>query len=361
MRPHVRILLDYRAALRHRTGVGQFADRLATALLSRLRADDRLTIFSSSWTDRLPETAVPGASRIDARVPVRALNFAWHRLGWPPVERLAGPVDVTHSLHPLLMPSRGAGVVTIHDLYFLDHPGDTRAEIRRDYPALAQRHAARADAVVVPSEYTAGEVQKRLGVAREKITICSPGAPPWAPRLEPAAGGPILYLGTVEPRKNVGALVHAYERLRAGRPDLPRLVLAGKGDFHPAAGVAQVTGYVSEERKMELLREASMLVVPSFDEGFGLPALEAMTLGVPVIASNRGSLPEVLGDAGLLVDPGDEASLADAMARVLDEPERRARMRTAGIERSRAFSWDASAARVYAAYERAVERRRTRS
>ena len=118
-----------------------------------LSPDDALSVFSSSWKDRLPPGVVAGAGQIDTRIPVRLLNFAWHRLEWPPAEWFAGPVDITQSMHPLLLPSRRAArFVTIHDLYFLDRPEHTASEIRRDYPALAAQHARRADGVVVPSE-----------------------------------------------------------------------------------------------------------------------------------------------------------------------------------------------------------------
>ena len=120
----VRILLDYRPALRQRTGVGQYVHELAAAMLPRLRPGESLVLFSSSWKDRLEPHRLPGASVVDVRVPVRVLNLAWHRLEWPPVERFAGAVDVAHSTHPLLLPSRhrAVKVVTVYDLDFLDHP-----------------------------------------------------------------------------------------------------------------------------------------------------------------------------------------------------------------------------------------------
>ena len=156
---------------------------------------------------------------IDRRVPVGLLNLAWHRLGWPPAETLTGGAfDVTHSLHPLLLPSRAAAqVITIHDLNFLTHPERTRAEIRRDYPALARAHAHRADRIIVPSQFTAGEVERRLGVPADRISVCSPGAPDWTPRDAAPDGGYVLFFGTLEPRKNVGGLLDAYETLLLAR------------------------------------------------------------------------------------------------------------------------------------------------
>jgi alpha-1,3-rhamnosyl/mannosyltransferase len=131
-----------------------------------------------------------------------------------------------------------------------------------------------------------------------------------------------------------------------------------QGDM-PEAGRVQWLGYVTDDRRQELYREASMLVLPSFDEGFGLPALEAMTMGVPVVAARRGALPEVVGDAGLLIDPEDHAALAAAMEHVLTDPEARRRMADAGVRQAARFSWTTSADRLYHAYRAACRRRGT--
>lgn len=370
----MRVLIDYRPALRQRTGVGEYAHQLASALVPRLTPGGELVLFSSSWKDRLPAGIVPGARTVDRRVPVGALNFAWHRLEWPPVEWLAGPVDVAHSMHPLRIPARHAArIVTIHDLFFLDYPERTAAEIRRDYPTLAGAHARAADHVIAVSEYTAGQVVARLGVPRDRITICPSGAPPWKPRPAGARRGPILFVGTIEPRKNVPTLLAAYRTLLARLPSAPDLILAGgaAGDEGrqvldalaqpPLAGRATHAGYVSGDRREQLYRDASMLVLPSFDEGFGLPALEAMTIGVPVIAANRGALPEVLGGAGLLVDPEDVDGLAESMARLAQDEALAADCRERGIARSARYSWSASADALLQAYRRAIESRRRRT
>ena len=369
----MRILLDYRPALRERTGVGEYVHELAAALTAELRPADVLTLFSSSWKDRLPEPALRGTRSLDLRVPVRVLNFAWHRLRWPPVERFAGPIDVAHSPHPLLIPTRRAArVVTIHDLDFLDNPKRTRAEIRRDYAALAASHAQIADAVLAVSAFTAGEVVRRLGVRRDRITICSPGAPHWAPRQNQAPKGPILFMGTLEPRKNVGSLLGAYLRLLRVRPDAPPLLLAGHAteaaapwiqaiSEPPLAGRVEHLGYVTSDRRYELYSRASMLVLPSHLEGFGLPVLEAMTVGVPVIVSRRGALPEVAGDAGALVEPDDQQAIADAMRTYLDDPEAVGRAVDRGFARARAYSWEASAHAAYETYGVAIERRAKRT
>jgi glycosyltransferase involved in cell wall biosynthesis len=359
--PKLRILLDYRPALRARTGVGEYVHELAAALVRHAQPGDTVTLFSSSWKDRLPADRLPGARVVDARVPVRLLNAAWHRLGWPPVEVLAGPQDVAHSLHPLLMPARRARqFVTIHDLDFLDHPERTRAEVRRDYPALAPAHARRAAAVVTVSRFTAGEIERRLGVPPARIVVCPPGAPPWPPRPSAPANGPILFMGTLEPRKNVGVLLEAYAGLLRTLPDAPPLWLAGGATEEAAAWLRQIArpplagrvehlGYIAADRRYDLYTRASMLVLPSHLEGFGLPVLEAMTVGVPVIVSNRGALPEVAGDAAAIVEPDAEA-LAGAMGRYLTDPALAAAAAARGLARARTFSWDASAQTLLAAY-----------
>jgi glycosyltransferase involved in cell wall biosynthesis len=377
----VRVLIDYRSALRSRSGVGEYVHQLVTALLSRFppgapQAPLDVTLFSSSWKDRLhvaPE--LDGVHVVDRRIPVSVLNLAWHRLGWPPAETLIPtPIDVTHSLHPLLLPARAAArVITIHDLNFLAHPERTRAEIRRDYPVLVREHAHRADAIIVPSHFTAIEVERQLDVPAERITVCSPGAPHWDPRRPVPRAGYVLFLGTLEPRKNVGTLLDAYERLVSAPSDrrqpIPELVLAGKDTLEsqawlerigrpPLAGRVRHIGYVDPKDRRALYEGARLLVQPSFEEGFGIPVLEAMAAGVPVVAANRGALPEVLGDAGALVDAQDAHGMAAAMAHLLDDDEFATACAANGIQRARQFKWSETAGRVYDVYRRAIERRK---
>jgi Glycosyltransferase Family 4 len=188
----VRILVDYRPALRERTGVGEYVHELVRAYTALPdAAGDEVRLFTSSWKDR-PRAGVAqelSAAVVDRRVPVGLLNYLWHRLEWPPIELLAGPVDVVHGQHPLLVPARDAAqVITIHDLFFLSAPERTRAEIRRDYGALAPSHARRADAIVVSSAYTAGLVKEKLGVAADRIHVCPAGAPRWTAQSRHRAG-----------------------------------------------------------------------------------------------------------------------------------------------------------------------------
>ena len=378
----MRVLIDYRPALVRPTGVGAFVHHLVTALAdlqsetSHSRDGLEVTVFSSSWKDRLDNAdhPLPATVRtVDRRIPVRLLNLAWHRAGWPPVEAVTGRrFDVVHSPHPLLMPSRAAAqVVTVHDLDFLDHPGRTAGEVHRDYGALVRRHAARAAHVVVPSRHTATEVERRLHVPPEAISLCPNGAPNWPARDRPPAPGHLLFVGTLAPRKNVAGLLDAYGRLVTRCPGVPDLVLAGADasapagsgawrqrlDRPPLAGRVRRTGYVDGRALQALYAGARALVLPSLDEGFGLPALEAMTVGVPVVVSNRGALPEIVGNAGLLVDPTDGDAIAGALERLLTDDALARRCVVRGLERARAFTWRASARSLRRAYCKAIEGR----
>lgn len=369
----MRIVVDYRPALRERTGVGEYMHELVRAYAAAY--EDSVAVFTSSWKHR-PAAGLAsgiGAEVVDRRIPVRVLNYLWHRAEWPPVEWLAGSADVVHAAHPLLIPSRRAAqVITVHDLFFLSHPEQTRAEIRRDYPDLAAGHAQRADAIVTVTEYAGRLAVEQLRADPERVYVCRPGAPAWKTLGEHPnvpTDGYILFLGTLEPRKNLGVLLDAYLLLlQQGRP-VPPLVLAGRATAAaaewlariaqpPLAGHVRHLGYVQEAERERLYAGARLVVLPSLEEGFGFPALEAMSAGVPLVASNRGSLPEVVGTAGLLLDPLDVRGLAEAMRGLVTSDARAVDQARAGLATARTFTWEAAATTLHRAYRDAVGRRR---
>ena len=371
-REFVRVLIDYRPALRQRTGVGEWVHSLVLALADSSDGTPAvdLTVFSSSWKDRLGPVPKP-VHGFDGRVPVGLLNLAWHRLGWPPVEWLTGDTyDVVHSPHPLLIPSRSAQqIVTVHDLDFLDHPDRAEAEVRRDYPGLVKLHVRRADRVIVPSRFTASEVSRRLQVPTDQISVCYNGAPAWTPRTGWPDPGHILFVGALAPRKNISRLLDAYTLLLERRgPTCPLLVLAGPPTARPPTWIDRLeepplknrvrcTGYLDPTALRSLYEDAAVLVLPSLHEGFGLPAVEAMTIGVPVVASNRGALPEVVGEAGLVVNPLEPETIALALERMcVDRPFAHACVER-GFQQAAKFTWKASAAALRQAYQAASERR----
>jgi glycosyltransferase involved in cell wall biosynthesis len=365
--------LDIRPSLSKPTGVGSYVLALAQRLPD-IAPEDRFYFFSASLRERYPARIWPdNAVLVDRRLPVRALNYAWNRLEWPPLDRLVGArLDLVHSPHPLLVPARKAKhVVTLHDLFFLKHPDMTEAEIRRDYAPLVRDHVRRADGVICVSEHTASEARLLLDVPAAKIAVIPNGIEPafrlpisdeavdaiLARRRLPR--GALLYIGTDEKRKNLVNLAMAYIGLAGRRSGLPPLVMVGPGPEWAQGGTIsgpqiRATGYL-ETRELRALMAASVaLVLPSLEEGFGLPVVEAMAAGLPVVCSRGSALEEVAGEAATLVNPLDTRSIADGIEKILSEPQRRERQRRLGLERSKQFDWDIAAARTLEFYRRVL-------
>jgi glycosyltransferase involved in cell wall biosynthesis len=366
--------LDVRPSLSRPTGVGTYVLGLVERLPS-LAPEDRFHLFSASVKERYPErTWPPNVRLVDRRLPVRGLNAAWNHFGWPPLDRLVdAPLDLVHSPTPLLIPCRkGRRVVTLHDLFFLKHPEMVEGETRRDFVTLVRDHVKRADGVICVSEYTAGEARRLLDVPEDKIAVTPHGVDPifrerpdetqvdeTLRRLRLPRGG-ILYVGSAEKRKNLVTLVMAYMTL-ARRRRLPPLVLAGPGSDW-AQGGSRVgpqivaTGYLERGDIRALMAASALLTLPSLEEGFGLPVLEAMAAGLPVVCSHGSALAEVAGEAASLVDPHDVNGLAHAMGRVLEDRELAADLKRRGLERSRGFDWGDTAARTLAFYRKVLGR-----
>jgi glycosyltransferase involved in cell wall biosynthesis len=328
--------------------------------------------YALTWRgrDELAASVPEGVTAATRRMPARVVRELWARgVRWPRIEHWTGPVDVVHALNYVAPPSRAPVVVTVYDLTFVRFPELCTPDTLR-YGDLV-RHAIRAGAVVhTGSEFVAGEVRELLGVPADRVVATHLGIPavrggdPEAGARLVGAKRYVLALGTVEPRKNLPALVRAFSHLAADDPDV-RLVVAGPegwdgGRFaaavagSPARDRIERLGFVSVEARRNLLAGASVFAYPSLYEGFGFPPLEAMTVGVPVVASRAGSLPEVLGDAALFADPDDEHALADALARVLSEPAVRDELVARGRKQAARYSWSATAAQVVDLYRSLV-------
>jgi glycosyltransferase involved in cell wall biosynthesis len=255
--------------------------------------------------------------------------------------------------------------VFVHDLAFKLRPAEVPWQQRAYFHALLGRSLRSAAAVIVPSEATRRDLLSSYPIAslNAKVSLVPEGVSPGAPPGPLPAGiqpGFILAVGTVEPRKNYPRLLAAYRRLRrdsvalitGDRPGVPQLVIAGRegwayGDtlqrIQAERGVRYL-GHVDDATLSALYEAAVVLAFPSLYEGFGLPLLEAMAHGVPVVVGNAGALPELADGAAVLVDPEDEASIADGLARVLSEPSLRAKLSVAGKERAAQFTWERAAA-----------------
>ncbi len=365
--------LDLRPSLSRPTGVGSYVLALAERLPG-LAPDDRFYYFSSSWSERYPERKwPPNVTLRDRRLPVRLLNFAWNRLGGPGLDRLVGArLDLVHSPHPLCVPAKRAKlIVTIHDLFFLKQPDMTSAEVRRDYAPLVRQHVARADRVICVSQHTAKEARLLLDVPDEKIAVIPNGVDPIY--REPIderevdeilkrrrlPRGALLFVGSEEKRKNLVSLAMAYLGLAPTRSRCPPLVLVGPGSHWAKGGLAggphiRAVGYLAKKEIRALMAASLGLVLPSLEEGFGLPVAEAMAAGLPVVCSRGSALEEVADGAAILVDPLQPASIAQGIGVLMAEPERREQMRLRGLEVSRRYDWDLAARATLESYRKVL-------
>jgi glycosyltransferase involved in cell wall biosynthesis len=351
--------IDFRPALSRATGVGRYLKGLVSAL-QEIDRESSYVLFSSSFKERPDPEARPGNFRlVDRRVPVSILNALWHRLELPSLDWLAGcGIDVAHSPTPLLLPTRrGRSIVTVHDLFFLDHPGATGREIRRDYVSLVRDHVRRADAVLAVSATTADDVAARLDVPRDRIHVVHHGVDErFLSRDLPknGSGSPyLLAVATEEPRKDLCTLLEAFAILKrrgfegslkiAGGPGVDtRRVVETIWRLGLEREVSRL-GYVDARELPSLYRNARALVSPSLSEGFGLPLLEAMATTTPLVASDIPVHHEVADDAAVFVPLRDPEALSRGIESVCADGALRARLEARGRERVRAFSWTAAA------------------
>ncbi len=345
--------------LGQRTGIGEVTAGLITALAAR--ADVSPVVYALTWRGRnaLARTLPDGVGAATARLPARAVRELWSRgASWPRAEHWTGSVDVVHALNYVAPPTRAAVIVAVHDLTFIRFPELCTPDTLR-YGTLIRRTIARGATVQTGSEFVAEEIRAEFAVDPARVVVI-----PWglgAVRGGDAASGRrlaggdryVLALGTIEPRKNLPALVRAFNAVAARDPDV-RLVVAGPDGwdqerFDAAVDAASYRdrivrpGYVTTTERRDLLAGATVFAYPTRYEGFGLPPLEAMAAGVPVLAARAGSLPEVLGPAAALVDPFDDDDIATTLSRLLDEPETRAALVELGRDQVARYTWRASA------------------
>lgn len=376
----MRIAFNAIALLSPLTGIGQYSLELAT----RLAADpehEAEFFYAYGWSKQARPEPLKGAGAVlpllRRRVPY---SYAISRfIQGRRFSRRAesGRFDVYHEPNFLAFRFSGPTVTTVHDLSWIRFPQAHPVERVRAMNRYFEPGLRRSSLILTDSEFVKREVMEVFGIAPERIVSIPLGVSPLFRRLGPAEtagvlaaqglshGNYLLTVGTLEPRKNLISALRAYARLpEASRRAFP-LVLAGLKGWHSdeldremapllASGQVRLTGYLSREDLAVVIAGATALVYPSIYEGFGLPPLEAMACGVPTIVSNVASLPEVVGDTGLLVDPHDHGGLRDAMARLIDSPELRAALADKALARSARFSWDTCYAATVAAYRRAA-------
>ncbi len=384
----MRIAIDYTSAIAQRAGIGRYTRGLVAALV-RQAADDRLVLYSSEAPT--PDSGFPRGEHVRTRlaglgrwaIGNRWMTILWHRAHVPlPIEAFTGPVEVFHAPDFSLAPTlRARRVVTIHDLAYLSHPECALPSLIAYLGDVVPRAVRSADAIVAVSATTADDLVARLGVPRERITVIPLGVEPWLRAVRDAEQLKkldarlrlehplVLAVGTIEPRKNYVRLIEAFARASRA-PEGPRmLAIAGRDGWLyesvyetvARCGVEErvrFLGFVSDADLPALYSTAELLALPSLYEGFGIPVLEAMACGTPVLCGDGGALPETAGGAALLVSPTDTDEIADGLIRLASDEALRAELAARGLARARQFTWEAAARAHLALYHEVAAARR---
>jgi glycosyltransferase involved in cell wall biosynthesis len=353
----LRVAVDAMPLLGPRTGVGVFVDHLVRGLAAAGDLDVVGYGVTRVFLDDLRAALPVGVRTNRRRLPARVARAAWLRADGPPAEWFIGDVDVVHGTNFVVPPARRAAeVVTVHDLTPVRFPEMCDANTR-EYPRFLKRALARGAHVHAVSRYVAAEVVDVFGAAEDRVHAVHHGAPDRvagdAAAGRARAGGDryVLSIATVEPRKDLPLLVRAFDRVAADDNDV-RLVLAGRDGWGAAVdalddtiGLAKHrdrivrTGWIEPSARADLLAGAAVLAYPSVYEGFGFPPLEAMQAGIPVVATSAGAVPEVVGDAALLVPVGDEDTLSAALTRVLGDSATHAQLVERGAAHAATYRW----------------------
>lgn len=372
----MRIALDGIPLVEAKTGVGHYTDALAE-WLARTHSDHQYELISPFDFSFAHHNGNKPANLNKKFLPVRKPFNKWWLIGLPALLRIT-PIDVFHGTNyciPVFAPC--PTVVTIHDLSLFAqaqaHETDNVKRGKRRVPIMARR----ATRIIAPSEATRREIIAHLGISEERIRVIPEAARPNLHPYSAAQAQPVLaryqihepyllYVGTIEPRKNLATLIRAYDDLIHSTSHRPQLVLCGgRGwlcdDIYRLVeelrlqDMVRFTGYVPDEDLPALYSAAEIFIYPSLYEGFGLPPLEAMACGTPVITSNTSSLPEVVGDAGFLLPPRDRAALTHTMAQLMSDRAMRQHYCQAGSQRAGLFSWERAANETQAVYDEVFE------
>jgi glycosyltransferase involved in cell wall biosynthesis len=364
----VRLALDATPLLGQRSGVGRYVTGLLHGLAEEApELRPRLTLFSVRG--QLPSDLPAPARRAPGRFPARLLRPLWARTPLPPVEVLTGRVDVFHGTNFVLPPTaRAGGVVTVHDLAFLRFPDTVTGDVAH-YRTLVPRALRRARAVVTVSEAIAGELRAEYGAGLPRLVVAPNGVDAEWAGAEPASDGDLqrlgiphrylLFVGNLEPRKNLGTLLRAHAAARGQDPSTPPLVLvgpAGWGDrwqgTAPDPRDVVLAGYLSGPDLRRVVARAAAVCMPSRYEGFGLPVLEALAAGRPVLASDIPAHREIAAAQATLL-PADDV---DAWAGALAAPEAAAGTEAGRRAHAAAYTWRRSARAHLEAYAHAAAR-----
>lgn len=374
----MRIALNARILQAPRTGIGHYVAELATALARE--PDVELSLFHGwGWSSTLPEVATPGYSRLTPLL--RRIPGAYQARRWLEQKRFdqrpARAIDLYHE--PSLWPLRfnGPTVITLHDLTHLHYPQTQPPARLREIERRVADGVQQASLILTDSQYIADEAQAHFRLPAQRFVVAPLGAAARFHPREPEAIDQVLKahgveareyflcVGTLEPRKNLSLALRAHARLAESvRQRFPLLIVGMAGwqreqfseELHLAlaSGHVCLLGYLPDEHVAQLLAGARALIFPSLYEGFGLPVLEAMACGTPVILTRRSAMPEVAGSAGNYIEPDDPDGLRNAMSRLIEDPAHWQACREAGLLQARLFTWARCAQVTASAYRQAM-------
>lgn len=380
----MRIGIDYTAAARQRAGIGRYTRALVGALARLDQVNDYSLLVPRDARYAGPasgdggylsgQDVFPANFRVvQAPLSEHALVTLWQRLSAPlPVEMFTGPCEVWYSPDFVLPPTRARRkILTVHDLSFKRVPETAVPKLKWYLEGAVPRAVRRADLVLADSEATRRDLIDLFEVSPDRVQTLYSGVEKFfhpvtdCARLEEVRARYrldrpfILSVGTIEPRKNLARLIEAFSRMPRRR-EVDLVLAGGKGWLYDEIyrapeqfGVAEhvrFLGFVPDADLPVLYSLAALVAYPSLYEGFGLPVLEALACGAAVVTSNNSSLPEVAGEAALLVDPRDTEALCEAMARLLDDGALRAELGRRALVQAGKFSWEASARQLAAAF-----------
>lgn len=374
----MKIGIDASSILPRRTGIGNYVLNLLKALLA-IDSKNEYVILLNSFSQKtpIPEFLKKDNVRIiRRRIPGPLLINSWRLFNFPPIESLIGKVDIFHSPASYIPPQMfGLKVTTVHDLYFYRSPDNCDKLGGQFLLKTLPKRLQNIDKIIVPSFFTRKELIELLHVPEEKIAVVYEGVDLdfFAREIsEEAAMGIlkeyclpfnyILAIGTLEPRKNIEGLIIAYKRLHEILLHPPRLVIGGQAGAQSEKLREMAiqynlqkhiifTGFIPQEHLPYLYRNALVFVYPSSYEGFGLPALEAMSSGTPVIASNAPALVETARDAAVIVDPENFPQMAERMKEIITSHKLREEYRIKGFQTAKLFSWTMTAKKTLKVYE----------
>jgi len=382
----MKIALDYNSALRQIAGIGRLTRELVLAFLRLGGGDELLLVYAAR--DLPPNHAglaamralvseYPNVRPVPIPLAERWLTIAWQRARLPlPIERWTGAVDLVHGPDFVLPPVRRTPtLLTVHDLTFRVHPETAHAALRRYLESAVPRSLRRAHHILADSSSTRSDLQRFMGVDGERVSVLYPGVDPRFRRVSASdelervrvryalPERYFFFVSTLEPRKNLERLFTAYSlalHQLGASPDELQLLLGGRPGWlaQPILAAAARTlgvrllGPLDDADLAALYTLATATVYPSLYEGFGFPPLESLACGTPVLAANTSSLPEVVGDVGLLVDPSDTHAIAAGLVRLAAEPALAADARERGPRRAARFSWPRAAEQLRDTYHR---------